>query len=371
MAARRREAKRKNWPAHLNQNGAGYFYWRDPDTKKDHGLGRDQAKAFAEARGANAEVEKRRGNFSLAQKISAPEGKTLLDWSIEYEAIYKKTRNPTENTMKTVKAGIRAILSAPFAKKNLRSIETLEVSDFIKTAEVGRGAPMAKLIRKTLADMFREAEAGGLIAGGKNPVTVTRVPIFEVERSRLALTDFRAVYELALQGDPWEARSMELALVTGQRREDIANMKFTDAKDGFLFVTQIKTGMKLRIPLSLRLDALDLSISEIVKRCRDSVISPWLIHHSKKLVVAKPGDAVDKDSLTRAFRRRRVEAKITWEEGRTAPSFHEMRSLSARLYTDQYSAGFAQALLGHKSANMTAIYRDVRGSEWVEVKLAG
>lgn len=59
---------------------------------------------------------------------------------------------------------------------------------------------------------------------------------------------------------------------------------------------------------------------------------------------------------------------ITWAEGKTPPSFHEIRSLAARLYNDQGID--AQALLGHKSADMTAVYRDTRGAEWTEVKLA-
>ena len=40
--------------------------------------------------------------------------------------------------------------------------------------------------------------------------------------------------------------------------------------------------------------------------------------------------------------------------------------VSARLYTDQGIN--AQALLGHKTADMTAVYRDTRGAEWVEVE---
>lgn len=50
----------------------------------------------------------------------------------------------------------------------------------------------------------------------------------------------------------------------------------------------------------------------------------------------------------------------------TPPAFHEIRSLSARLYSEQGTD--AQALLGHKSPDMTAIYRDVRGAEWIEVR---
>lgn len=371
MAARRREAKRRNWPTHLNQNGAGYFYWRDPDTKHDYGLGRDQARAFAEARAANLAVEKRRGNISLAQKIMEPEGSTLGDWATEYEKIYVETRKATPATIQTVKAGIRAVRTAPFIGAHLRSIGTAEVSVFIEEAITKRGPQMAALIRKTLVDIMREAETRGLIETGKNPVTVTRVPSFEVERSRLTLDQFWRVYEKAKEASPWVARSFELALLTAQRREDVATMAFGDVKDGFLFVTQSKTKVKLRIPVNVRLDVLGLSLDDVIKRCRDSVISKSMLHYTRHAGTAKPGDPVPKASLTRGFMHARKASEITWEEGRTAPTFHELRSLAARLYTDQYGAEFAQAILGHKSASMTAMYRDTRGAEWVEVKLAG
>jgi hypothetical protein len=49
----------------------------------------------------------------------------------------------------------------------------------------------------------------------------------------------------------------------------------------------------------------------------------------------------------------------------------ELRSLAARLYADQEGPEFAQAIPGHKSACMTAQYRDMCGAEWTEVKFAG
>jgi enterobacteria phage integrase len=371
MAARRREAKRRNWPDYLNQNGAGYFYWRDPDTGKSHGLGRDKDVAFSEARAANLAVEQRRGPRSLAQKLLEPTGKTLDVWTGEYETIYIETRKPTAATVKTVQAGIRAVRSCEFLRKNLRAIKTEEVSEFIDAAAKTRGAQMAGLIRKTLMDMFREAEIKGLIDKGGNPVTVTRVPDFEVERSRLTLDQFRPVYEAACKAEPWVARSFELAILTAQRREDVSSMLFSDVKDGFLFVTQKKTGVKLRIPVAVRLNALGLSLDDVIKRCRDSVISKSMLHHGKKIGKQQPGYPVDKDSLTRGFRLARVAAEITWEDGKTAPTFHELRSLAARLYAEEYGPEFAQAILGHKSASMTAMYRDTRGAEWTEIKLAG
>lgn len=367
MAARRREAKRRHWPANLYQNSAGYFYWRNPDTKKDYGIGRDQAKAFGEARAANAELESSRGYRSVVQRMTAPNEKTLLEWSVEYQKIYEETRSPTPSTIQTVRAGLRAVAKAPFSDKQLRSIQTREVAEFLDGIDKPN---MAKLARKTLHDMMRVAETKGMIDTGKNPVTVTRAPEIEVERSRLTLEQFKAIYAEACKMEPWVARSFELAILTGQRREDVANMLFADAKDGFLFVEQQKTKMKLRIPLAVRIDAIGLSLDDAIKRCRDKVVSKSMIHHARTIGNQKPGFPVDPDSLTRGFRLARTAAGVKWEEGKSPASFHELRSLSARLYADQYSPEFAQAIMGHKSASMTAMYRDVRGSEWVEVKLA-
>lgn len=371
MAARKREAKRRNWPMYLNQNGAGYFYWRDPDTKKSHGLGRDQEHAFKEARAANLAVEQRRGNVSLAQKILTPEEKTLDVWMGEYEEIYIKTRNTTTATIKTVQAGMRAVRSSAFLKKTLRSIETRDVAGFIDKAATDRGPQMAKLIRKTLLDIFREAEIKGHIEKGKNPVSVTRVPDFEVERSRLTWEQFQKILKAAEAFDPWVARSLELALLSAQRREDVACMTFDDVREGFLFVDQSKTKVKLRIPVAVRLDVIGLSLEDVIRRCRNTTVSKWLIHHDRRLVKKKAGDPVGSAALTQTFQKVREAAEITWEDGKTAPSYHEVRSLAARLYTEQYGADFAQSILGHKTADMTDLYRDMRGAEWTEVKLTG
>jgi integrase len=84
-----------------------------------------------------------------------------------------------------------------------------------------------------------------------------------------------------------------------------------------------------------------------------------MVHHVKRAGKQKPKAPVSEYSLTRGFRLARAAAGIAWKEGRTASTFHELRSLAARLYSDQYSPEFAQAILGHKSASTTAMYRDV------------
>lgn len=61
-------------------------------------------------------------------------------------------------------------------------------------------------------------------------------------------------------------------------------------------------------------------------------------------------------------------AGVKGEEGKEPPTFHEIRSLAIREYTKAYGEKFSQTIAGHKNSSMTDIYRDVRGSEWLQIK---
>ena len=60
---------------------------------------------------------------------------------------------------------------------------------------------------------------------------------------------------------------------------------------------------------------------------------------------------------------------MTGTVGENPPTLHEIRSLSARLYTEKYGKEFANALLGHKSAKMTDQYLNERDG-WFRPKIA-
>lgn len=363
MNARRRTAARRGFPDNLYVKTDGYFWYRNPETGKVKGLGRDRATAFREARNANAVLATRQPS-TLADWILGGESKTLTEWAIEYEQVYISTRNPAQTTVNQLRSNLKAISAAEFSKKQLRAITTMDVSQFIEAVERDRGSRAAQQRRMILQDVFREAAARGLIETGKNPVTVVRNPKAPVQRDRLSLEQFLAIRELA---PDWLRNAMNLAIVTGQRREDIAEAEFKHIKDGFWYCEQGKTGTKLRIPLSLRLNAIGLSLDDVVKQCRDDVVSKYLIHQTKVTPSGVPGARFGLSTITNTFTRARIEAKIAMQDGRTPPTFHEIRSLSERLYEKEYGGNFTQKLLGHKSPKMTAVYHDVRGSEWIDV----
>lgn len=115
------------------------------------------------------------------------------------------------------------------------------------------------------------------------------------------------------------------------------------------------------------LEVLGLELGEIVARCRDNVLSPWLLHYRRNANSSSRGDGIGKQTLSKMFLEARKLSGITWPEGKTPPTFHEQRSRAIIEYTAQCGSEMAQALAGHKDAATTAIYRDVRGSEWVTV----
>jgi integrase len=168
------------------------------------------------------------------------------------------------------------------------------------------------------------------------------------------------------------ALQLLLALHTGQRRSDLAKMKFSDVVDGHLRVEQQKKagkkiGARLAIPLSLRLEATGLTLGQVIELCKTA---------------GKPGDTllrqasgrrIEMSSLSARFRELIVTVcgpnaykEYEW------PSLHEVRSLSARTYIAEGMAPeTVQTLLGHAHAEMTAIYLNDRGlteAEWKTVQ---
>jgi len=111
-------------------------------------------------------------------------------------------------------------------------------------------------------------------------------------------------------------------------------MKFSDIWDDHLPIIQEKTGSKIAIPLSLRLNAIDWSLRELVACCRDYAVSPYLIHFFCATSQTERGAKVKSNTITMNFSKVRDKAGIEWGEG-TPATFHEQRSLAERLYEAQ------------------------------------
>lgn len=121
--------------------------------------------------------------------------------------------------------------------------------------------------------------------------------------------------------------------------------------------------LSIAIPLSLRCYALNLSVREVVARCRDRLLSKHLVHYLRTVPKGKMGDPVSGGTLSRRFSAYRDQAGIKTMPGKTPATFHEQRSLSERLYREQGID--TMVLLGHSSQKMTDLYHDERDNKWV------
>ncbi|PGH55935.1 integrase [Azospirillum palustre] len=366
---RRRSRQTRSLPANLYER-SGYFSWRDPQTGKEHGLGRDRRSAMEQAIEANLLVEGLRNKRRLVDRLNTGPNNSVNAFCDLYAGIIdsrKEAGRIKKATHEHVSQRLRHFRTA-LGERRMDTITTRDIADYLADWEERGKLRMAQSVRAFLLDLFTVAKSKGWTT--INPVGDTKVAPAEVQRARLTLDDFRAIHAVALKDyAPWLARAMELALVTGQRREDLIAMGPRDVRDGKLWIVPQKTdrhGVRICIPLELRLQVVGWSVGDVIARCRDNVLSRHFIHHNAHAGRAKLGDPIRRHTVSAWFAEARDKSGRSWPAGNTPPSFHEIRSLAARLYHEQ--GVNAQMLLGHKSADMTALYRDVRGAEWIEVK---
>jgi integrase len=356
---RKRLAVNRQFPANLYRNPNGYFYYRNPLNGERRGIGQDKIKAFTEARAANAALAAM-DKSTLADWVTGKIGHTVEQWVPLYKELWIEATKPAASTLRQAGVYLNRILACEFAWMRLKEVGVHHIAKLVEETEKRVGSSTALMLRARLHDMFRMAETRGFIDAGTNPVTATYTPSRKVARERLTLEQFHLIYA---QAPDWVQCAMNLALLTAQRRDDITSMKFADYKKGFLYVEQGKGQgrVKLQLDGKVGLDKVKMTIEDAVNGCRNRVLSQYMVHHSRRVGMATPGSKANSNALSTAFTLALTKAKITAEEGRTPPTFHEIRSLSERLYREQYGAEFAQAILGHANASMTDKYDDMRG----------
>ncbi|ELI7923480.1 site-specific integrase [Yersinia enterocolitica] len=354
--ARNRNHERRDLPPNLYVRNNGYYSYRDPRTGKEYGLGRIKRDAVNQAIEANLQLM---DNVSarLIERISSDSAVLFHDWLDHYAKIID-ARGLKPKTLKEYRCKLRTLHST-IRNVPIDSITTKDIAGVLTPYIVAGKAAMAKQTRMLLLDIFREAIAEGYISS--NPVDATKNPRSEIKRSRLSLDDYKEIFKSSLKLQPWIPLSMEIALLTGQRVSDISKMKWSDIRDGMLWVEQQKSGAKLALDVNLSLNALGISFNETLIRCKSQ------FGGCDNLIASHNKLQLSTTAISRGFARARDLSGLSWDKA--PPSFHELRSLSARLYTEEKGSEFVQRLLGHKSSIMTAKYQDSRSSEWVHVSI--
>lgn len=344
-----------------------YWRYKHPITGKFHGLGTDEEAARMIAAEANSRLAEQKMNqlLMVRDKISRTigEGISVSGWLDRYWKIQEERQRLGEIKPITVKQKKNPVkvMRENIGNKQLSDVSVRDIADILEPYKERGQAIMAQVVRRVIIDVFKEAQHAGEVPPGYNPAQATKNPKAKVQRQRLDLDEWMRIYEEARSYQPYLRRSMQLALVTGQRLSDIANMKFSDIWDDHLHIEQEKTGSRLAIPLSLRCNAIGITLREVIAECRDRIVSPYLLHHHHSISTAKRGGKIGYQSITSAFSKARDSSGLKWSKG-TPPTFHEQRSLAERLYRDQGID--TMSLLGHKNQQMTDKYNDDRGKGW-------
>jgi hypothetical protein len=359
MAPRPRIRKRANWPANLHEPRDGYYTWRDPRDGKTHIIGRmPLAQAIHEAQAANLKVERSRATTTLAERLESS-GRTI-------EELIKRmsTEGLALNTIKGL-AGHDAVILAKWPNRDCATIEVTDIAALLEELKERGKNRWAQAIRARCVALFDRAVSLGWRK--ENPARVTeKVKRLRVQRKRLTMEQFKAILEKAPEVAPWLADMMLLALVSGQDRSTVAAWPRTAVKDGEAVVFRQKTKKWISIPTSLRMDAIGMSLGDVIDRCKSAhIASPYLIHHKQNRGSIRRGAPINLQTISLSFAAARKLAGIPDEN---APSFHEIRSLSKRTYMEQGGID-TKALLGHSDDKTADLYADNRGVAPIKVRI--
>lgn len=348
--ARNRKPKNAHLPPNLYCR-KGYYSYRNPETGIEYGIGRNKAEAVNDAIAANYQILSSKVKPNLVERISGNEI-LLHEWILEYVKTLED-RNLKKSTFKGYISKLN-IIKEHIPNIDISLITSQLISQLIDKVYNSGKKSMAMHVRLTAIDLFKEAIMKGNLK--ENPASPTRAPRTQVKRSRLSFDDFIKIKnEIKAYGRQYEL-IMELGLLTGQRIGDLIKLQKSNITNDRLLIIQAKTGTKLSIPLTLFMGKIEKSVGDVVTE----LIS---ISFSDNLFTNSNGNPLQYESVFRQFSTARKNTGLSWGD-KTPPSFHEIRSLAARLYKKEKNGEFAQSLLGHKSIAMTEKYQDSRSDDW-------
>ncbi len=360
MNAARRSLKRRDWPRGLREPRPGYYAWDHPNGTT-MAIGRvPLAVAKQEANSANLYLQE--AAPSLVDRLKGAE-RTVSD------LLAKMPVAENANTLKSTRS-LDKLIAAKIGAKACAALTVEDCATLLEEVIDAGKARSAEALRSRLMAVCRKGMRLGWMES--NPAEVTEKPRVTVQRGRLTLETFQLIHAKAHEAAEWLPHAMMLALVSAQDRSTVAAMERTHVAGGALTTWRTKTretNQPVEIPLALRLDAVGVSLTELVAH-RTRVVSKYLVHHVNIWGNAPAGSRVHPDRISHAFTEARRLAGIpdVLPDGKGAPTFHEIRSLAKRLY-DKQGGVDTKALLGHSTEKMGALYGDPRGAEPIRVSV--
>lgn len=301
--------------------------------------------------------------------VPAPPARTLADWLDVHDGVLL-TRGYKAQTIKNRRSNL-AHVRRLWGTVPVADLKPHAVASALRTFPKEKSSTAVRVLAE-LRDAYVEAIANGWAE--TNPARDIKPPKHKVMRERLELEVWMQMRTLA-QASPqrWVESLLLLALAIGQRRADLAKVRFDDVVDGHLRIEQQKEagkgyGARVEIPLTLRMDCIGMTVGDVIEHCRQSAKPrPTLLRKAN-------GKPIEMSSLSARFCDHIKAVLGDKDPGmHRRPSLHETRSLSARTYVAQgLDPKTVQTLLGHSELEMTELYLNDRGlsrNEWKRVEV--
>lgn len=356
---RSRTRARAGWPDNLYPNRDGFKY-RHPATRKETWMGKDKALAFAAARKLNSLLMP---GGDLVAKVTGAH-RTVGD-AVQ---LFRDDEIPSRGWKPKTAAWYDVFLGQIDADLGADAVADITVNALAVWIRGKTTSARSRQTYRLLLDwIFGCALQEGWI--DENPAAQLRKFHHTRQRERLTLDVYKAIHAAA---PAWLQNAMDLSLVTLLRREDVAALAFADHHDDALWVVPEKTDASTMLKLKI---AVNDELAALIKRCRDDVLSPYMVHRLPGKARPKQSQAkarrhhtqVLPEQITRAFADVRDALELG---GDNPPTFHEIRSLGgALLMTERgWSKSQVQALMGHASEAMTTVYLEGHEVPWIEVQ---
>lgn len=358
---RKRTVGHRDLPANLYPNRGGWKYVH-PVTKKPHYWSVPKQSAIDTAKKLNAILLTR---TDLVAKVLG-DGQTVKDAIKVFRTDDVPHRKWAEKTADEAEIKLRKI-ERDIGSRELSSYSIRDAAQYLK--DVTDSSRARQQYRNLLIWVWACAIEEGWC--DTNVFSQTRRPKSNRQRQRLTIEAFSKIKGNA---EPWLQRAMDLALATLLRRADICTLKFTDIRDGVIYVQPQKTEDSTGVRLAIKMDD---ELVTLIGACRDNVASPYVIHRLPERLKPMHQRASNRahhtqvlpEQLTRAFDEAREASKL-FEDHDNPPTFHEIRSLGGEIKKAKgWTLQQVQALMGHSSEEMTKHYSAGHEKPWTEIQL--
>lgn len=344
------------------RHGQTYFRYKHPINGTWHGMGNNKAKANAAARILNAKLLT--DGHGYVEKVLGVADKTMSHVVERYRTERVPELGSAAGTLALLHYRL-ARIEKDLGRRLVANITTQDCAEWLDNS-FDRNAYVKH--RGTLVKLFQFAQTKGYRPD--NPAEPTYAHKQQDKtRQRMTLEQYRALYDYA----PHHMKiAMELGLVLLQGRAEVISMKYTDVRDGGLFVVRQKS--EKHEHSHLRIELTD-QIRDIIQRSReDNIASPYIVHYRPKRIKEAEGrthwSQFTPREFTNQFKKMRDASGIFNSMPTEArPTFHEIRALGAWLYKKAgFEQQYVQGLMAHATGEMTEHYQSGHEQAWMKVR---